>query len=310
MTWKTAFLEALLDTSSDGILVIDNQGKTILQNQRTVDMWKIPQEMADRRDDKAQARHILSVVKDQSKFQQQALHLCSHPNEAIRDEVELFDGTVIERYSSLVVGKDGTCYGRIWGFHDITELRRYWDMLENLSATDGLTELSNRRRFDEFLNREWRRAMRDRSSLSLVMMDIDFFKEFNDHYGHLAGDDCLRQVAQALRDVVQRPADLAARYGGEEFACILPETDSKGAVALAEKIKERVKAVNIPHFYSSVSDRVTLSLGVATVIPESGQAPSDLIRLADGVLYSAKQSGRDQVESSRRCAKGKKTRRR
>ena len=108
LTWKTAFLEALLGTSSDGILVIDSQGKTILQNQRTVDMWKIPQEMADRRDDEAQARHILSVVKDQSKFQQQALLLCSHPNEAIRDEVELFDGTVIERYSSLVVGKDGT----------------------------------------------------------------------------------------------------------------------------------------------------------------------------------------------------------
>jgi diguanylate cyclase (GGDEF)-like protein/PAS domain S-box-containing protein len=305
LRWKTAFLEALLDASSDGILVIDGQGKSILQNQRTVDLWKIPKEIADRRDDEAQARHVLSVVKDPDKFNHLVLYLYSHPNESIRDEVELLDGTVLDRYSSPVVGKDGTYYGRIFGFHEITELKRYWAMLENLSTTDGLTELPNRRRFDEFLNREWRRAMRDRSLLSLLLLDIDFFKEFNDHYGHLAGDDCLRQVAQVLKEVVQRPGDLFARYGGDEFACILSETDSKGAVALAERIRERVKAVNIPHFSSSAANYVTLSCGVATMIPESRQAPSDLLRLADGLLYSAKENGRDQVRSWRRRAKGR-----
>ena len=113
-----------------------------------------------------------------------------------------------------VLGEDGKSYGRIWTFRDITELRHYWDMLENLSATDGLTDLPNRRRFDDFLNREWRRSMRDRSLLVPHFLDIDFFKEFNDHCGHLAGDDCLRQVAAVLQDVVQgratwRPATAA-----------------------------------------------------------------------------------------------------
>jgi diguanylate cyclase (GGDEF)-like protein len=216
--------------------------------------------------------------------------------------VELTDGTILDTYSCPVLGRDGTYYGRIWTYRDITELKRYWAMLENLSTTDGLTELPNRRRFDEFLSREWRRAMRRQAVFSLILLDIDCFKEFNDHYGHLAGDDCLRQVAQVLREVVQRPGDLAARYGGEEFACVLPETDAQGAVALAERIRERMEVVNIPHFSSRVTDHVTMSFGVATTIPEARQEPSDLIRLADRLLYAAKQNGRDQVRSWQRGA--------
>ncbi len=167
----------------------------------------------------------------------------------------------------------------------------------DLSTTDGLTELANRRRFDDFLEREWRRSMREESALSLIFMDIDFFKEYNDHYGHLAGDDCLRHVAGVLKRLVQRPGDLVARYGGEEFACILPETDREGATELADKIMQGINSLNLPHVTSRVVSHVTLSFGVATMVPERGQSQSELIRLADHLLYSAKEEGRNRVKS-------------
>jgi len=303
LNWKTAFLEAQVNTSLDGILVIDSQGKRVLQNQRAIDMWKIPVGAPDDQSSTVQFEHMASMAKQKMQFREKIDYLRRCRTETSRDEMELIDGTVVDTYSCPVLGEAGEYYGRIWTFRDITELRRYWDMLENLSATDGLTDLPNRRRFDEFLNREWRRSMRDQSLLSLIMLDIDFFKEFNDHYGHLAGDDCLRQVAAVLREVVQRPGDLAARYGGEEFACILPDTGSSGASTLAHKIRERMTEKNIPHFFSSVADRLTLSFGVAALVPGKGQSPADLIRLADSLLYAAKKGGRNQVRSWQQPAK-------
>jgi diguanylate cyclase (GGDEF)-like protein len=177
------------------------------------------------------------------------------------------------------------------------ELKRHRDYLGNLSATDGLTGIPNRRHFEQILEREWRRAMRNHSGLSLIMMDIDFFKGFNDHYGHLSGDDCLRHVAQALAESTQRPFDLVARYGGDEFACVLPETEAAGAVSIADKLREQVHALHIPHARSLVADHVTLSLGVATLVPESVQLPSDLIEQADRHLFKAKQNGHNQLKS-------------
>lgn len=177
------------------------------------------------------------------------------------------------------------------------ELKRYRDVLEQLTTTDGLTGISNRRRFDESLECEWSRARRSQKPLSLIMGDIDFFKAFNDHYGHLAGDDCLRQVARALASSVRRPADLVARYGGEEFACLLPETDASGAAWMAKHFLEIMKELNLPHAHSQVVDHVTLSMGVATVIPLVGQASCDLVRDADRLLYEAKQNGRNQFRS-------------
>jgi diguanylate cyclase (GGDEF)-like protein/PAS domain S-box-containing protein len=180
-------------------------------------------------------------------------------------------------------------------YNDITELKQYQTFLENLSATDGLTGISNRRRFDDFLEQEWHRAMRSKTPLSLIFMDIDFFKGFNDHYGHLAGDECLRQLAQCLAGIIRRSIDLTARYGGEEFACILPDTDFDGAMWVANRIQQKVNDMNIPYSFSSVSDRVTISIGVATLIPSPGQLLSDLIQNADKLLYIAKQNGRNQI---------------
>ncbi len=203
---------------------------------------------------------------------------------------------MIDTFSYPVTGKvSNEQYGRIWMFRDITEVRRYWDILENLSTTDGLTEISNRRRFDEFLGQEWRRSMRDQTELSLILMDIDYFKEFNDHYGHLSGDDCLKQVAAVLKKTVRRAGDLVARYGGEEFACVLPGTGQKRAGIIARRIVDEMAGLRIPHEGSAVSDHVTLSYGVATATPKRGQEDSDLIRMADQSLYSAKQQGRNRV---------------
>jgi diguanylate cyclase (GGDEF)-like protein len=177
------------------------------------------------------------------------------------------------------------------------ELKRHRDYLGKLSSTDGLTGVANRRWFDEQLEREWRRARREHSSLSLLLMDIDFFKAYNDHYGHLAGDDGLRQIAQRLSKCTRRPGDLVARYGGEEFVCLLPDTDAEGALRVANLLREEVEGLNIPHGYSPVADHVTLSIGVSTLVPVVGQPPLDLIRRADELLYAAKQNGRNQVRT-------------
>ena len=212
-------------------------------------------------------------------------------------DIELNDGAILNVYSSPVVGKDGEQYGRIWNFRDITEQKRYRNMLENLSTTDGLTGLANRRRLDEVLDREWQRCLRDHAPLSLVLMDIDCFKEFNDHYGHLAGDDCLREVANVVASALKRPGDLAARYGGEEFICVLPATEARGAETLAHRIREGIKEIAIPHDFSPAADHVTLSYGAASLIPHEDQTPANLLQLADDLLYTAKQNGRNQVQS-------------
>ncbi len=177
------------------------------------------------------------------------------------------------------------------------ELKQHRDLLEKLSAHDGLTGIPNRRRFDETLALEWRRSGREAYTISLIMIDIDHFKAYNDNYGHTTGDECLRQVAGCLFSMVNRPGDLMARYGGEEFACILPITGLTDAARLAEKMKAAVEALDIPHLYSPTRDKVTISLGVATVYPVAGMKSVFLVEGADDCLYRAKSEGRNRVIS-------------
>ncbi|MEY3866459.1 MAG: hypothetical protein RLZZ338_350 [Cyanobacteriota bacterium] len=167
--------------------------------------------------------------------------------------------------------------------------------LERLATFDWLTQIPNRRCFDEYLFQEWRRMAREEKPLSLIFCDVDYFKLYNDHYGHQEGDDCLQQVAQALRRAVQRPGDLVARYGGEEFAVILPNTEGENAVIVAETIRDEIKKLQIIHAYSNVSEYVTLSLGVSCLIPSQTYSPEPLVTFADQALYEAKKQGRDRV---------------
>jgi diguanylate cyclase (GGDEF)-like protein len=173
------------------------------------------------------------------------------------------------------------------------ELKRSRDLLEQLTTQDHLTGISNRRRFDDSLAQEWQRAAREQTPLSLVAIDIDHFKAYNDHYGHPQGDQCLIRVARALATCVTRPTDLVARCGGEEFAGLLPSTDSTGAARLAGQMRAAIEAEALEHARSPTHPHVTISLGVATVVPQAEESAQLLVDLADAALYEAKGAGRN-----------------
>jgi diguanylate cyclase (GGDEF)-like protein/PAS domain S-box-containing protein len=169
------------------------------------------------------------------------------------------------------------------------------EQLKRIAYLDGLTQVPNRRRFEQYIQTEWRRMTREQKPLALIIGDIDFFKAYNDFYGHQAGDNCLRLVARTLMRAAKRPGDLVARYGGEEFVVVLPNTDLKGAETVAEDIRFLIRSRRIDHKKSEVDKFVTLSLGVASCIPDNSMTTDDLVKLADDALYQAKNQGRDQV---------------
>jgi len=182
---------------------------------------------------------------------------------------------------------------------NITERKLVEIRVEELAVVDGLTGIANRHRFDDFLEDEWRRARRPGHPVSLALLDIDFFKPYNDNYGHMAGDECLRRVGEALKRFSRRASDLVARYGGEEFAIILGNTDEQTACARAEGIRAAIQALNIPHEHATPTGCVTISVGVATRRPDAqlDTPPHDLIEAADQALYKAKRSGRNRTFS-------------
>lgn len=175
------------------------------------------------------------------------------------------------------------------------DLKAQTDLLEKIVHLDSLTNISNRRYFDRMLEIEWSLALRNKTPLSVIVADIDYFKGFNDHYGHVEGDQCLCSVAQCLSSLLQRPTDMAARYGGEEFIAILPATDIKGAALLAENWRAGVEKLRIPHAVSGVADHVTISVGYATMVPTKDLVPYYLVGVADEMMYQAKESGRNLV---------------
>jgi len=176
----------------------------------------------------------------------------------------------------------------------ISVLKSVNQELKYLVHIDALTQVSNRRCFDESLHREWQRSLREQQTLSLVLLDIDFFKGYNDAYGHPEGDRCLTSIAQAIKSVLQRPTDLLARYGGEEFVIILPNTTEDGAVKVIQLIQKTIADLSIVHGNSAVSDVVTASFGLAAIVPSEDLSPSFLLEHTDRALYQAKQQGRDR----------------
>lgn len=177
------------------------------------------------------------------------------------------------------------------------ELKRYRDFLLNTSNCDGLTAIANRRRFDDYFDYIWNLAIREEFPLSLIMIDIDNFKEFNDNYGHQDGDTCLVRVAQKLSASLKRKTDMVARYGGDEFICILPYTGIDGAHNVAEELRTGILSLEIPHAYSTASGYVTISQGVANILPTKDSSPKALLMAADDLLYQAKESGRNRISS-------------
>lgn len=174
------------------------------------------------------------------------------------------------------------------------ELRSLNEMIFHLSITDGLTGISNRRYFDEVFMREINRHSRTLAPLSVILLDVDYFKEYNDYYGHVAGDECLQKIGRALADIIEKPDDLVARYGGEEFAFILPETSAEGGRELAEKIKKRIDSLMITHVFSPATGCITCSFGVLTVLTP-GLSPGEILNTVDLLLYNAKRTGRNRI---------------
>lgn len=179
------------------------------------------------------------------------------------------------------------------------KLKRKGDLLEKLASIDALTEIPNRRAFDQAREQEWARGLRTESPISFVMIDIDLFKQFNDNYGHGAGDECLVRVARSLNGCVQRPGDFVARYGGEEFAAILAGTDMEGAMRLAQRFHAAVAALQIPHAFSAAGPQISISVGIATAVPTAAVTLEVLADAADRMLYAAKNAGRSTTRSVR-----------
>ena len=197
---------------------------------------------------------------------------------------------------------EGSTIGLVETFSDITAIKRAEEALQRanreleiLASEDGLTRIANRRSFDGKIKLEWRRQRRAGKPVSLIMCDVDYFKRFNDTYGHQAGDRCLTKVASVIKKCIHRVSDVCARYGGEEFVILMPETDIKGARHVAERIRRGMERKRIPHEQSEAAPYVTLSFGIATVVPNDDSQPEELIESADRMLYRAKQLGRNRA---------------
>lgn len=180
--------------------------------------------------------------------------------------------------------------------HRTQELEAINEQLRLLSTVDGLTGISNRRYFEQRLQQEWRRNLRDQTPLSLALIDIDFFKNYNDTYGHQAGDECLRQVTNTIAHRLHRPGDFAARYGGEEFAILMSDTPPAGAITVGEEIRKRIENLQIPHITSTIHSCITVSIGIITIIPTEADSLGDFIDKADIALYQAKRCGRNRLQ--------------
>jgi diguanylate cyclase (GGDEF)-like protein len=173
-------------------------------------------------------------------------------------------------------------------------LQQEVNVAKTIATIDALTKIPNRRRLDEFLHQEWNSMIRQKTSIAFLLCDIDFFKPYNDNYGHPAGDKCLHQVAQAIAGCVHRPSDLVARYGGEEFAIVLTNTNAQGSIKVAEVIQSELAKLKLPHAYSAVSPYITLSIGISATVPTQASTPQNFINTADVALYQAKKQGRNR----------------
>ena len=291
--------QALFENAPMGMALTTCDGRILANNEALA-------KMLDFNEKEVQRLEILSIYRD------------SDDRRHFLDLLQLHG--CVENFESHLRRRDGTTFVAnltarwlLWGgekvlftvFQDITDrklaegaLTEAKRKMEVLASLDGLTGIANRRFFDERLEVEWKRAFREKTSLSLIIADIDFFKAFNDTNGHLAGDDCLKKVAKVLQGSLRRPTDLVARYGGEEFVALLPNTGFEGALRLAKAMRLRVRSLAIAHPDSSVGDHITVSLGVAATVPRVNALHTELIEAADSALYEAKREGRDCIRTS------------
>jgi diguanylate cyclase (GGDEF)-like protein/PAS domain S-box-containing protein len=297
----------LAEHSQDTITLVgpDSRFRYVSPASQQIFGW-LPEEMLGR------APEEFVLPEDLAMIQQVVRQLYSGEAEGARTTARSIrkDGSLVWVEVTARAKRDpssGAVEGTVLVMRDVNERKRLEQELEALARQDGLTGLANRRAFNEALAQEWQRTVREGSQLSLLLLDVDHFKRFNDQYGHQVGDDCLRAVARAVNGAVHRPGDVAARYGGEELAVILPATDAAGALAIAEQARASVEALQLPHAGNPEGKGlVTISVGAATARANIGGTitmPEGLLTAADTALYKAKRSGRNQIETSLLLAK-------
>jgi diguanylate cyclase (GGDEF)-like protein/PAS domain S-box-containing protein len=279
---------ATLESTTDGILVVDLDGRWRGVNRNFLQMWRIPDEFADGRNDDAALEFVLGQVEDPARFLAKVRELYNRADEESFDEIRFKDGRVLERYSKPQ-RVDGRVVGRVWSFRDVTDKRLADEQLQHLADHDPLTDLRNRRSFEEELERELLRNSRYGSGGALLLLDLDDFKGVNDTHGHLWGDEVLRGVARLLSSRL-RSTDVLGRIGGDEFAVLLPEADRVRAVKLAEELLEVIREQQFETDRGTLG--ITTSIGVVSLEDLEG---SEAMVAADKAMYAAKREGRDRL---------------
>lgn len=284
-------LTTLISSLPYGVLVEDESGSPTLFNEAYKNIFYIG--------DQFELSNLIPYYND---YESMKREIAQTRQIQRSEEIHLIDGRTIER-DAIPMEENGKFEGYLWIFRDVTEeklaekkLQEANELLQKLSMADGLTGIANRRCFDEALLKNWNRLTEQSVPISLILLDIDSFKAYNDLYGHLAGDTCIQQIAGILKNMPWGSYDLPARYGGEEFVVLLPDRDLVQAIEVATHIHEAVKNAQIPHKGSSISDYLTISIGVASTIATVEATPSHLIKEADIALYEAKKNGRNQIK--------------
>lgn len=311
---RTDLLKSIVNDFGDGLVVVDRSGKFVIFNPMAESILGVgPIEGPV---EEWPARFGVFRPDATTPLPAEEIPLVRALRGESSDDVDLFirnprhpDGVFISANGRPLRDHTGNVLGGVVAFRDVTartrmelalemrsrELEAAQARLERLVTVDGLTGVTNRRYFDEHMTNEWKRARRDRTMVAVAMIDVDFFKSFNDALGHQAGDTCLQTVAKTIDRHLRHPADFVSRYGGEEFAVVLPNTDEIAARTVAERLRARVEDLGIRHPASAASPVVTISVGVATALPELEPAPDALIEKADQALYRAKNEGRNRV---------------
>lgn len=296
------FLQSVIDNIPSAIVVKDQEGRIRTANQASAAMHGITlADMVGQFETDFNTHITEGDQTDDQAFDQQVMQ----SRVPYQTEQKIIDVNGISRWYQVLVNPFQTADDRVEGvirnYIDITERRQTEialtsanEQLEQLATQDGLTRIANRRRFDDYLQQEWQRMVREQQPLSLILFDVDFFKAYNDYYGHQQGDEALTAIARAAHQSVKRAADLIARYGGEEFAVVLPNTRRVGAEIVAQAIQSQIADLRLSHKLSKVNDYLTVSMGLASVVPQPGQTPDQLVAAADAALYQAKRRGRNR----------------
>jgi diguanylate cyclase (GGDEF)-like protein len=281
--------EATIESTTDGILVVDAAGRWESFNRNFLEMWRIPGQIVESRDDAAAIEFVLGQLEDPAAFIGKVRELYGTPEARSFDELRFKDRRVFERYSQPQRIEDRVV-GRVWSFRDVTQQKQAEARLRHLADHDPLTDLFNRRRFEQELEREARRSSRYGSAGALLLLDLDNLKQLNDAYGHHWGDEALRSAARLLRSRL-RSSDILGRLGGDEFAILLPEADDVHARKLAEELLEIFRRHAIDTDRGTVEIRISIGVVALEALPLSGVEP---MVAADAALYRAKRGGGDQ----------------